>query len=320
VALWARVLSITGAARAGSKTILSALVSAETRSIETRGLLLAATSALFFGTLAILGKLGYEEGAGVLPLLAVRFAVATLLLALWHRVTKRPMMLPPRDISRLLVLGGLGYAFEATLFFLALEHAPAGVVGLIFYSYPLWTNLLVFLTGMERLSGRVLIALVLGSVGVASIFAVSETGLAGPLLALGAAVAVAVYFLLVQVVLADVPAPSAALWTSGGAAVTVGASALATGWELPVDAVPHALGLGLVSALAFALLYAAIARIGSSRSSIAQMVEPLTTVLLAWVVLGEELSLRIGVGAIFVISALPILARSGTRKVSPPTV
>jgi drug/metabolite transporter (DMT)-like permease len=36
---------------------------------------------------------------------------------------------------RLLVLGGIGYAIQATLFFSALSRIPAGVVGLL-YLYP----------------------------------------------------------------------------------------------------------------------------------------------------------------------------------------
>lgn len=290
------------------KNILSAVMGDEPRSANKTGIALAASAAVAFGTLSILAKLAYEEGASALPLLACRFAFATLLLFAFHVATRRPLLTRPRDIVRLLLLGGLGYGFEAALFFLALEHAPAGVVGLIFYSYPVWTNILGVATGLERFSPRVLLALILGTVGVASIFSVSESGIKGPLLALAAAVAVSVYLLCAQVVMRGIPAPLSAMWTGAGAAVTVGIAAVVSGWDLPVDALPHAGALGAASAVAFGLLYAAIARIGSARSSIANMVEPITTVLLAWVILGEELSLRIALGAALVVSALPVLA------------
>lgn len=288
-------------------------MSDESRSANKTGIALAASAAVAFGTLSIFAKLAYDSGASALSLLASRFSIATALLGGFHIITGRSMMLDRRDIVRLLLLGGFGYGFEAALFFLALEHAPAGVVGLIFYSYPLWTNILGIATGLERFSIRVLIALGLGTAGVASIFAVSESGLTGPLLALAAAGAVAVYLLMAQVVMRDIPASASALWTGAGAAVTVSIVALATGWDLPLEALPHAGALGFASAIAFALLYAAIARIGSARSSIANMVEPLTTVLLAWIVLGEEIGIRIAIGAAFVVSALPILATAQSR-------
>jgi drug/metabolite transporter (DMT)-like permease len=284
----------------------------EPASANKAGIALAATGAVAFGTLSIFAKLAYDEGASPLSLLASRFAIATVLLAAFHVVTGRQIVLSRRDIARLILLGGFGYGLEAALFFLALEHAPASIVGLIFYSFPLWTNILGIVTGLERFSVRVLIALVLGTAGVVSIFTVSKSGLEGLLLALAAAVAVSIYLLLAQVVMRDIPATSSALWTGAGAAVTVGMVALISGWDLPVAALPHAGALGFASALAFALLYAAIARIGSARSSIANMVEPLTTVVLASIILGEELSIRIAIGAALVVSALPILASAQT--------
>jgi drug/metabolite transporter (DMT)-like permease len=280
---------------------------------EARGIGLAVGSGVFFGTLAIVAKLAYDEGAGPLPLLAARFAIATLLIVAFLLATGRQLWPGRKRSLKLLLLGGFGYGFEASLFFLALEHAPAGVVGLIFYSFPIWTNVIGIATGLERPSLRVLMALIVGTIGVASIFAVSGTGLLGPLLALAAAVVVAVYLIVSQIVLRKEDAPTTALWTSAGAALTVGGAAMLSGDALPGVAFPHASALGLASAVAFLLLYAAIKRIGSARSAIANMIEPITTVLLAALVLSEELTLRVGIGAVLVISALPILVSAEAR-------
>ena len=286
---------------------------------ETAGIALGVASAVFFATIAIIAKLAYDTGAQPLPLLTGRFALACLLLLAWLRVTGRRAAIGRAAIVRLLLLGGLGYGTEATLFFLALEHAPAGVVGLIFYSYPLWTNLIGFATGIEPFRGRVMLALVLGSAGVASIFTVSNTGLLGPSLALGAAVAVAVYFILAQVLMRGIEPAASALWTSAGATVTVGVAALISRQDFPAAAVPHAFALAVASGISFVLLYAAIARIGSSRSAIANMFEPVATVLFAALILGEELTLRIAVGGALVVSALPILVGAQRRsEVSAP--
>jgi len=281
---------------------------------EIRGIALSVGSGVCFGTLAIVAKLAYDRGAEPLPLLAMRFVLATLFIAIFCRVTGRRLWPGGRAATKLLLLGGFGYGFEASLFFLALEHAPAGVVGLIFYSFPIWTNIIGILTGLEHPSARVWIALAVGTVGVASIFAVSGTGLLGPILALSAAVAVAVYMILSQIALRKQDAPTTALWTSAGAAVSVGIAALVTRSGLPALALPHAGALALASAVAFLLMYESIRRIGSSRSSIANMVEPITTVLLAALILGEDLTVRIGIGAVLVISALPILVSAETRR------
>lgn len=279
------------------------------------GVALAGVAAVAFGTLAISAKFGYRAGSAVLPLLGVRFVGATVLVAGFHLVTGRSLRVPRTVMWRLLVLGGIGYGLETALFFAALERAPAGVVALIFYSYPLWTVLMGFATRLEAFRWKLVGALVVGSTGVAIVFSPESWGLAGPLFALGAAVAVALYFILMQVVLRDVEASPAAFWTSAGAAVTTGVLWLVFRDPLPEGAVVPALALACASAFAFIALYAAIERIGSSRAAVAAMVEPVATLILAAALLDERITARVLVGAALVLSALPMLAVGGNRDV-----
>jgi drug/metabolite transporter (DMT)-like permease len=208
----------------------------------------------------------------------------------------------------MMLLGGIGYAFESTLFFMALQHAPAAVVGLVFYSYPLWTTLLALAIGFERFRTRIALALVCGTAGVSLIFSLRSSSLTGPLLALSAAVAVALFLIAVQKASAGMDPFNVALWTATGAAISLSVVAVAARGSLPRAALPFAAALGLVTALAFVALYGSISRIGSSRSSIAMMLEPVTTVILAALFLSESLTVRIAVGAALVATALPLLA------------
>lgn len=279
------------------------------------GLGLAAVAAVAFGTLAISAKFAYRAGSPVLPLLTVRFIGATLLVAIFHLVTRRTLKVPRDVMWKLLVLGGIGYGLETAFFFAALERAPAGVVALIFYSYPLWTVLMGFATKLEPFRWKLVAALVVGSIGVAIVFSPESGGLAGPLFALGAAVAVAIFFILMQVVLRDVDASPAAFWTSAGAAVTTTIAALVVRDPLPSGAVVPALALAAASGFAFITLYAAIVRIGSSRAAVAAMVEPIATLTLAAILLDEVLTTRLLVGAALVVAALPMLALAGDKEV-----
>lgn len=286
---------------------------------EVRGIVLAATAAVAFGTLAIAARYAYDAGAGPLPLLAGRFVLASALLAGTRAFKKEKKRTARVQVGRLMLLGAFGYALESTLFFAALENAPAGVVGLVFYSYPLWTALIALATRLEPFRIRLLVALGLGSAGVALVFSVPDTGLKGPVLALGAAVAVAVYLVAVQVWAAGVDATASALWTSGGAAVALVVVALPSGQPLPAGAIGPTIALGLASATAFVLLYAAIERIGSSRAAVAAMLEPVATVILAALLLDEPITARIALGAALVVSALPVLAlRRRTPRIDAP--
>lgn len=284
---------------------------------EIGGIALVVASALAFGTLAITAKYAYRAGATVVPLLAARFALATLLIGLALLVARRRIWVGPRDVAKLVGMGAFGYGVEAALFFAALERAPAGVVGLIFYSYPLWTTVLGFVTRLEPFRWSLVLALALGTGGVTLVFSLPRGGLAGPLLALTAAVSVAIYFILMQVILRDVDPAPAAFWTSFGAMLMLGTGALVMRDPLPSGAFVPAVGLALASSFAFLTMYAGIVRIGSSRAAVAAMLEPVTTLVLAAILLDEELTARVLLGAILVVAALPILALQ-KRKPEPP--
>ncbi|MDP9069166.1 MAG: DMT family transporter [Actinomycetota bacterium] len=280
------------------------------------GIGLAILGAVAFGTLAIFAKQAYAAGAQAIPLLALRFTVTSVLLVALHAVTRRPMWLGGRRTSRLLLLGGIGYGLESALFFLALERAPASVVGLVFYSYPIWTTLLAIALRLERFERRLALALAVGATGVASIFSLTSTPLVGPLLALGAAVVVAIFYIGAQLLSSGTPPATAATWTAIGAALSLAAVTSALRVGLPSEALVPAVGLGVATAIAFISTYAAIARIGSSRTSIANMMELVTTIALATILLAEELTLRLVIGATLVLLAIPILA-SKKREALP---
>jgi drug/metabolite transporter (DMT)-like permease len=284
---------------------------------ELAGIALALVSAVAFGTLAIFGKLAYREGAEPLPLLAIRFAFASVLLAAYVLITRRRLFLPRRELVQLSALGALGYAGETVFYFSALQRATAAVVSLVFYSYPIWTVLIGFATKLEPFRKQLVIALALGTGGVVLIFSVPSGGLLGPLLALAAAITVAIFFLATQLVIGNVDPVSSAMWTAISATLALGIAAFAAGDSLPLDALPHAFALGLATAVAFATVYEAIVRIGSPRAAVATMLEPVTTIALAAMFLGERLTVRVLIGATLVIAALPLLAL--TRKAEPLT-
>ena len=277
---------------------------------QAGGVAMAAVAGLAFGSVAIFAKLAYDEGGSALPVLTARFVIATVLLLVFLAVRGKPLPADRAIAVKLLLLGGLGYAFEASLFFAALERAPAAVVGLIFYSFPLWTTLVGFLLGFERPSPATLVALALGSAGVVAVFSVPEAGgnAAGLWLALAAAVAVAAYLTTLEVVMRGVDPYAGAVWTSIGGSVSLVVATSVTGSPIPLQEAGELLGMGVATALAFILLYRALVVVGSARLAIAMMVEPVATVVLAAIVLDERITARVAVGAVLVVAALPILA------------
>jgi len=104
------------------------------------GLGLCLVSAAGFGSLAIFGKQAYAGGLGVAGVLALRFVLAAPLLIGLALVARRRLRLGWPVALRLLALGGIGYAIQATLFFNALARISAGLASLLLYLYPAVTS------------------------------------------------------------------------------------------------------------------------------------------------------------------------------------
>jgi drug/metabolite transporter (DMT)-like permease len=285
---------------------------------EVGGVAFAVLAAIAFGTLAISAKLAYRAGVEPLPLLAVRFTLAALLLAAYNAARKNRLNVGRRKLTVLILGGGLLYGLEATFFFAALTRSPAAVVGLVFYSYPIWTTLLGLATRVERFRWSTIGALLLGGSGVALVFSLPSTSLTGPLFAVTAAILVATYLIFMQLVLRDLEPAVAAMWTTAGSAVAFGIASLVTGQSFPVAALAPAAALAVASSIAFVTLFEAITRIGSTRASIAAMLEPVTTVALAALFLGEALGPRILLGGALIVAVLPLLTVTGRRENAGP--
>jgi drug/metabolite transporter (DMT)-like permease len=292
------------------------------------GLAACLVSATGFGALPVLGKAAYDAGLGPLPLLWGRFGLAAIAFWLLVIFVVRPTRPPVRYIVTGLVMGAFGYALEAGLFFVALERIDAALVELLLYAYPAIVTAAALASGREAPSPRLLGALGLATLGVIAVFAgslasgVDPVGLA---LGLGAAVVYSGYILTGERV---VPAVHPVLLA---ALVATGATASFTVAGLVQGGLPHPrtadgwTAVAVIAALAtvvpMAALFAGIERVGAPTASIVSTFEPVVTVVLAGLVLGETLTLVEATGAACVIAAVRLLAsfsRPGSARSEPP--
>ena len=105
------------------------------RRAETAGGAFIGLASLQFGTVVVLGSI-VQRHLAVPSMLAIRFGIAAVLLVA-ALVVRRELPAPAAgERIPLAALGVAGYAVEATLFFLALEHGQAAAVTLLFFTYP----------------------------------------------------------------------------------------------------------------------------------------------------------------------------------------
>jgi drug/metabolite transporter (DMT)-like permease len=283
------------------------------------GLIVAGTGGIF-GAIVVLGRSVANE-VPVTSLLAIRFGTAALVLAVWLVLRRRTLRPASGEWLRLLGLGAIGYAVESAFFFLALERGTAATVTLLFYTYPVWVAVVAALSGMG-LPGVLLSGSLVSAVGGAGIVAGTSQGLditgTGILFSLASAVTISLYLVAYEALVRRTPALVGAMWVAAGASVAQAAYAAASG----TGALPHewgewgpVLGMGALTAAAFAGLLVGVHRLGALRTSIISSLEPVFAGILALLFLGEPVRAGVFLGGLLILggAVAATLARS-TRE------
>ncbi|MEN7531230.1 MULTISPECIES: DMT family transporter [unclassified Cupriavidus] len=288
------------------------------------GVLLIALSATAFGAMAIFARFAYAAGADVYGLLAVRFVVAALAMAVVMRT--RGIALPPwRRVLALAAMGGIGYVGQSYCFFTALNHAQASLVALLLYLYPLFVTLLAAVFLKEKLTTTSVIALVLCSVGAGLTVGGGEGAPLGIALGVAAAVIYSIYIVVGARVTAGVNAiATTTVICSAAALVYVTIGVIRTSVGVPPQFPSSAggwlalLAIALVSTvLAIMTFFAGLQKLGAAKASMLSTLEPVVTVVLAAALLGEHIGVTQAVGGALILLGVLWLTRraSGTPQV-----
>lgn len=276
------------------------------------GVGLALVSAASFGVMPVLTKVVYADGADAIGVLAVRFTLAAVVLLALARL-RRETLPRGRTLVALLLLGGVGYVIESLCYFFALERISAGLTALLLYFYPALVVLLSAVLLRVRPGPVALGCVVVATLGTALTVGPLGSGqLTGVLLGLGAAVSYAVYIVVGSRVVSGVGPLATATVVMGAAGVVYDVLAVGTGAELPraASAWLALLGVALIgTVVAVSTFFAALARLGPSDTAVVSTAEPVVSVAVAGVVLGETLGPLQAVGGVLVLAAVVVLAR-----------
>jgi drug/metabolite transporter (DMT)-like permease len=284
------------------------------------GALLVVISAASFGTLAVLAPFAYREGASPVTLLFLRFIIAGAVMA--GMMVVRGINFPKgKMLLGLVLMGGVWYVVQTLAYFTALGKASAGLVALLLYLYPALVTLLSVFVLKERVTRAKVIALGLALVGtVLTIGPSGEGETEGIVLALSAALLYAGYIVVGGRLMKRVEAFPATAVIMLAAGVTYGGIVVARGFESPRTMVGWGaiLASALFSIIALGTFFAGLERIGSTNAAILSTVEPLVTVGLAVVLLGERLEFARIIGGLCILGAVAVLGRGGMVEEARP--
>jgi drug/metabolite transporter (DMT)-like permease len=277
------------------------------------GAVMALISAAGFGTIAILAKLAYAGGMTVAQLLSLRFLLATIgVFVLSCIVGGSPFKIKTSKQIALLVMGGGCYGLQSFFFFTALRHLSASLVELLLYVYPVFVVVASWFFFGRSIDKQILAVLVTSLVGVALLAGgFSLSGSAAVLLALAAPLCYTIYLLAAEPMIRGEGALPAGTFVMAGAALFWLVVVLDRHeFMLPSDIRSWSVLLALAivpSMVAIPLLLAAIARIGGQRVALISTLEPVVTLVLAFIFLGERLMWPQIVGALLVLGSITVL-------------
>jgi drug/metabolite transporter (DMT)-like permease len=260
----------------------------------------------------------------VADLLAIRFAIATLALAL----IAAPRLSLSRPVLGYGALLGLLYGSAQILQTAGLAHTAASVSGFVTGLYVVVTPLLTALILRRRIPRLTWLAAVLATVGL-GVLALQGFALGyGELLTLVSAVIYAGHIValgrfstpettlslsLVQLIVITLVSALAALWPTAGSRGGIQLPSTAGDWLI-------VLYLALVaSALTMVLQTWAQAHIEPSRAAVIMAMEPVWAAAFAVALGSEIITLRMIIGGLAIVSAMYLVERPPGRRTQAPS-
>lgn len=293
------------------------------KSEDLKGSLFIFLSALMYATMPILGKLAFRVGLTPGGALLLRYLFSFILLTLLIRFIIHERVL---TMSPIVIVQGTCLTIGSLLYFYSLKYLTAGIATVIFYIYPVLVACLAIPVYKEKLGYKILGALLLA---VAGVFLVSGLGMetqqissTGVFLALGSCICYSFYSLIGQKTVAQTN-PLSITATMSLAAIIILASFSnqdlvflgALNWQQIL--------VGLAMAIANTLLaiwffLKGVQKIGASRAALISTVEPPLCILLAFIILGETLTLWQLLGSLLVLAGMILAIKPGNPAASQP--
>jgi drug/metabolite transporter (DMT)-like permease len=261
---------------------------------KLRGELALISYPLFLGLAPIFGKMAINGGADPFTVAALRTVAAVAMLWLLYGLFwRRYIFIYPAGLLGCIVVGtvnGIGSLF----YYNGLSHLSASVAQLINATYLIFVVIFATLAGLplrRRTAARIVLAML-----AVALITVGNDGRFDPLgvgLMLGNAILFASTFVLSQRILYEMPSQTVTLYvlTTMATIVVMARAANNQPWiPLTFDMVAPILALGCSTALSRLAMFFSVKRMGSMQTVLLGISEAGVSLILAAILLGDQLS------------------------------
>lgn len=286
---------------------------------QWRGVALALLVAVSFAANSTFAAVAYAGGSNALTMFAVRSTAAFCILLFVLFVRSQPIALP-RTERRLAFMLGFVMAGASYGILGAMELMPVALVIITLYTYPFIVAIVGWVSGREAFEMRFALALFGAFIGL--VLALDIVGNApnafGLLLAVSGALGVAMLLIVNERHHGGRSSLAFTLHMLGTCMVVSILAGLYMGdFALPTSTVGWLgfIGTPLCYSFSIIFMFVAVAMIGSVRTSMFMNIEPVSSVVLGFLLLSQSLGpLQLG-GIAIVVAA--IMSMTGTAKAIP---
>lgn len=286
-----------------------------------QGIIYTVFSAVIFGLSPALVRMTYNEGANGITMVFLRSLIALPALYFLALRFDGSLAVSPLECGKMILLVGCGSGLTTILLYGSYAYIPVGIATTLHFVYPLLVNLFCILFLREPFSLVKGISLILGTGGI-FLFTGDGGGLnpLGVALALLSGMCYAFYILYMSVSGLNRMGPFKLVFYSGIiTCVITGFFGIATG-QLTFALTPKAWVIAAIVSLAvclgaFTCFQLGIRYTGPSTAAILSTMEPITSVVIGWLVLNETWSLQKITGCIAIMSSVILVTTGQINKI-----
>jgi drug/metabolite transporter, DME family len=288
--------------------------------------------AVFTGRLTLGGNILRPIDPLILSQSRTTFSLLVLLPLLVALRGWQGIKLPARDLAYCLLLGTLGVAVSNYFYYVAIQRTNVATAIIVQYTAPVWVLLYVVARRQQKLTAQKVTAVALAVTGITLVIGVlgSRSGSAlhldpyGLMAALLASFSFAFYNIGGHGILTRHDRWRVLIWTLTAAAVFW----LIVNPPWKIVAAHYALAqwlflfvFSMLSVLgAFSLYFLGLQHLEPTRAIIASCLEPVFSILLAALLLGEVLRPLQILGIVLVLAAIVIVQRPGSRVIADTVI
>ncbi len=279
------------------------------------GILCAVLSAVCYGTNPFGALPLYEEGVNTATVLAHRFGLAVILLAVIMVIKHIDFRVTRREFKVLFSLGIL-FAASSITYYQSFHFMDAGIASTILFVYPVMVAVIMATFFKEKVTTMTVVAIVMSLVGIGLLYkggAGVSLSVIGIVLCILSSLAYAIYIIVLNQSNIKMSSFKVTFYAMLVCEITLILYSF-TSPELYLHALPStrawsfAVWLSIVpTILSLVFMTVAVQHVGATPTAILGALEPMTAVAIGVLVFDEALTPRLMVGILFILTAVMLV-------------